>query len=204
MIIRSEAEENLRVIRSLLERATVYRAISAPSALVGGLLSMIAGLVLHVLERRHPGSDHEHAFLIGWFIVLLLTGVANTVILWRDARRRGDPFFSSGMRLALGALLPNCLAAAVLTFVFWKLGIITCLPAFWMLFYGTGLLATSHFAPRSIVLLGWAFLLASFVSFGLLTGGSNYTLAHANIFMVLTFGGFHLFYAGSTWPRKQP
>ena len=35
---RTRAEEHLRVIRSLMERATIYRAISAPTALVGGLL----------------------------------------------------------------------------------------------------------------------------------------------------------------------
>ena len=39
---RAAAEENLRVIRNLMERATVYRAISAPSALVAGLLSTLA------------------------------------------------------------------------------------------------------------------------------------------------------------------
>ena len=39
---RESAEENLRVIRSLMERVTTYRAISAPSALVAGLLSTVA------------------------------------------------------------------------------------------------------------------------------------------------------------------
>ena len=34
------AEEHLRAIRLLMERATIYRAISAPTALVGGLLSV--------------------------------------------------------------------------------------------------------------------------------------------------------------------
>ena len=39
MPTRSEAEEHLRVIRSLMEKATIYRAISAPTALLGGVLS---------------------------------------------------------------------------------------------------------------------------------------------------------------------
>jgi hypothetical protein len=34
---RSAAEEHLRVIRSLMERTTIDRAISAPTALVGWL-----------------------------------------------------------------------------------------------------------------------------------------------------------------------
>ena len=37
---QSRAEEDLRVIRTLMERAATYRAISAPTALVGGILSI--------------------------------------------------------------------------------------------------------------------------------------------------------------------
>ena len=43
---RPKAEEDLRVIRSLMERATVYRAISAPTALVAGLLSIFAAVAI--------------------------------------------------------------------------------------------------------------------------------------------------------------
>ena len=43
---RARAEEDLRVIRSLMERATIYRAISAPTAFVAGVLSILsAGLI---------------------------------------------------------------------------------------------------------------------------------------------------------------
>jgi hypothetical protein len=35
---RARAEEDLRVIRTFMERATTYRAISAPTAMVGGIL----------------------------------------------------------------------------------------------------------------------------------------------------------------------
>ena len=37
---RQRAEEHLRVIRTLMERATIYRAISAPTALAGGLIAL--------------------------------------------------------------------------------------------------------------------------------------------------------------------
>src|SRR2546421_298418 len=44
---RLNAEENLRVIRQLMERATVYRAISAPTALVAGILSLLAAAAVY-------------------------------------------------------------------------------------------------------------------------------------------------------------
>ena len=45
---RFRAEEDLRVIRTLMERATVYRAISAPTALVGGVLSISSAVLIHL------------------------------------------------------------------------------------------------------------------------------------------------------------
>ena len=69
------------------------------------------------------------------------------------------------------------------------------------IFYGLALLATAHFSPRSLVILGWAFLLA---------GLTAVLLLHANLssrqmgscLMGATFGLFHLAYAACTWPRK--
>ena len=51
MIDRSNAEEDLRIIRTLMERATIYRAISAPTALVGGLLAILAAVAIHVHDE---------------------------------------------------------------------------------------------------------------------------------------------------------
>ena len=42
----ARAEAHLRVIRSLMERATVYRAISTPTALVGCVLALGAATLL--------------------------------------------------------------------------------------------------------------------------------------------------------------
>ena len=83
-----------------------------------------------------------------------------------------------------------------------------------MLFYGVGLLATFHFAPRSITRLGWAFLAAGMGSFYLVltekveafvaphATGMSGTHLSANILMAATFGLFHLIYAACTWTRR--
>jgi hypothetical protein len=213
MTLRSEAEEHLQIIRSLMERATIYRAISAPSALAGGLLSVVAAAIFQMpfSLRSEEFSGSERVFLIVWALVLALTAGINTWILWREAKRRGDQFISPGMKLALKALLPSGCAAAFVTLWFVTSGISVCLPIFWMLFYGTGLLATSHFAPRSIAILGWAFALASFTIGTFFFCGSwvferqfSYSLPSASLLMGATFGLFHLIYAGCIWQKKQP
>ena len=71
---RSEAEEDLRVIRSLMERATVYRAISAPAALVASLLSIFAAAAIHL---NHATRFSAHEFAVIWLIVLALSALAS-------------------------------------------------------------------------------------------------------------------------------
>lgn len=204
MPTRSEAEEHLRVIRSLMEKATIYRAISAPTALVGGLCSVVFGLWLHFYLRSLPrvldGEGSSPLFIFGWLGVLTVTCAANTWFLWRDAGRRGEPFISAGMKQALKCLVPPLLCGGIVTLLIGER--VSYLPFVWMIFYGLSLLATAPFAPRSIPRLGWVFLLAGLVAFCL--RGKAAVLADPNLLMTATFGLFHLLYAACIWPRRTP
>src|SRR5476649_2439953 len=109
------ASRQLRVIRSLMERATIYRSLSAPTALVGGLLSLGGFATVYYAKhhRHHPRSPTE--FLIVWLVILALTCFTNVIFLFRGAALRGDSFFSSGMKCALMSVAPAFFSAAVLT-----------------------------------------------------------------------------------------
>ena len=204
MSIRTEAEENLRIIRSLMEKATVYRAISAPGALVGALCALAAAVAGRWVAPGYAAPEPTVRFLALWLGVLFVAAATNFILLSRDARRRGEPFVSPGMRLALRAMLPALLGGGVVTLL-----IVACGPALvaslWVLFYGISLLAASHFAPKSICWLGRAFFVAGVAllagGFVVVAGGgerSQFLAAHD--IMGGTFGLFHLIYAACTWP----
>jgi len=191
----AEAEEHLRVIRSLMEKATIYRAVSAPTALAGG----IAAVVVSSTPVRAFFDAHltVSSFHVRWLLALFVTLVINGLLILREARRRGDPVISPGMRAAFRALLPPMLSGGVFFVLFGSAHI----PALLAIFYGLAMLATSHFAPRSITWLGWSFLAAGLVTFVLgalerLPAGLS-----PDMTMLATFGGFHFIYAAFTWPR---
>jgi hypothetical protein len=205
-----KAEEDLRVIRSLMERATIYRAISAPAALVAGLLSIFAAAAIY-LNNETGFSIGQHVqgreFAIIWLIVLALVLIANAFFIWREAKKDGRPFISSGMKLALRAIAPNLLIPAAFTVWFlapgYKWGADGLLVVLWIAFYGLALLSTGLFAPRSLVFLGWAFLISA-LSLPLL--GNTLEDLHVNvssIAMGITFGLYHLVYAVCIWPRRR-
>jgi hypothetical protein len=198
---RSKAEEDLRVIRSLMERATVYRAISAPAALVAGLLSIFAAGAIY----RRP--VHGRVFAALWLIVLALAVVTNAFFIWREARNDGRPFISSGMKLALRAITPNLLIPAAVTVWFFTTGYKRAaeqeLVVTWIAFYGLALLSTGLFAPRSLICLGWAFLLTALALPALKNAAADLPANLPNIAMGITFGLYHLIYAVCAWPRRR-
>ncbi len=214
------AEEHLRAIRLLMERATIYRAISAPTALVGGLLS--TGLAAAMLVWQNADTTRNvdaRTFFQAWGIVLLLTLAANTLFIWRGAHERGEPLVSTGFLLAVRSVVPAFFAGVAMSGVLTITTEGALLPTLiWVLFYGLGLLATMSFAPRSIVVLGWAFLftgVAAFVYLMLETIAPGVHLAllpevelptptrfYPAGIMAGTFGLYHLIYAACVWPRR--
>lgn len=200
----SQAEEHLRIIRSLMERATIYRAISAPAALLGGLVAVAVAVFAWAFSSR-PSATLP--FATTWLAVLAAISVVNLWLLRRDALRRGEIFISAGMRLALRSMLPAMIAGGLCLFVKGDGGA-PMLASLWLLLYGVSLLAAAHFAPRSIHLLGricfsaGALLLVCGASLFNWWHGADQNLA-AHLIMGASFGVFHLIYAACIWPRKS-
>lgn len=199
---QEHAEEHLRIIRALMERATIYRAISAPTALCAAVLSIGAAILIYETEPR------PRSFALVWLVVLVLALTANTLFVWREATRDGRRFVSPSMRMAIRAVTPCLILPAALTIWYLTTGYLGAqellLVAIWIAFYGLCLLSTSLFAPRSLVVLGWCFL-ASALAIPLVAnnaGDEIGVLQLPNFLMAITFGGYHFIYALYTWRRK--
>lgn len=210
------AEEHLRIIRTLMERATIYRAISAPTALIGGLIALGLTFAIWMSERhwaqiapqvmRHVSTRGFAAFWLGALAVVL---VLNAFLVRREALRDRRPFISPAMKLALRSLLPCLVFPAAITIWFFYDGYEgdneLLLVRIWIGFYGLALIATQHFAPRSLVLLGWAFLLTA----AAMTVASRQLEYYStplvpNLAMGFTFGLYHLIYAACVWKSPVP
>ncbi|MDZ4286721.1 MAG: hypothetical protein U0984_02120 [Prosthecobacter sp.] len=210
MSTQQAALENLRVIRSLMEKAHIYRAISAPAALVGGLLAVMAS-GWGVWEYFEKGRALcASCFLWTWFIVLGITGILNVILLARDASRRGQAFVSEGMRTALRAILPPMFVGGVVgTGLIVYMNSFTMAALIWTLCYGLALLATASFSPRSLVRLGWFFVAGGLILFGVWATNGDIRMpatdgGPASIVLGLTFGLLHIGYAVAVFFSKKP
>ena len=212
MTTTEAALENLRIIRSLMEKAHIYRAVSAPAALAGGILAVAASAwpVMHALKNNGDAVMGDLSFLVVWMVILGIVSALNVFLLAREAGQRGQPFVSEGMRMALRALAPPMIVGGLVgigLIVF--LHNLTLATLMWVLCYGLALLATKSFSPRSITRLGWAFVVAGLIMFFAWAAYNDmhlltYDLGPASLVMGLTFGLLHLLYAGAVFMRGKP
>lgn len=206
------ALENLRIIRSLMEKAHIYRAVSAPAALIGGVLALVASVcpVWYAVKRQGDAMMCDLCFLETWLIILGIASFLNVILLAREARRRSQPFISAGMRMALRALAPpmlvgGCVGIGLIVF----LHNLTLAALIWALCYGLALLGTASFSPRSLVRLGWAFVLTGLLTFLAWAAYSDVRLltsdlGPASLIMGLTFGLLHVVYALAVFFSAKP
>ena len=204
-----EAADQLRAIRALMERSTIYRAISAPAAAFAGMLSLVVCGWLWA-HREPADAPRPVVFMVIWLGVLVVASAVNVVLLYRSARQRGEVFISAGMKHALRALLPPLVAGFVMSLI--EAGqsgaagrdCYADIAAYWILFYGLALLATGSFSPRSMQALG-----GGFFAFGILTflplvrevAGRQYLVAV--IHMAFSFGVLHLVYAAAVFIQNR-
>ncbi len=206
MTTREEAVEQLREIRTLMERATIFRALSGETALIGGAVALA---VAWASERRH-GWEWAAWWLAGLGVALAF----NVFQIFRMRAVDRRPFWSSGLRLALRGAAPSLIAGGFVGLLFVRgtsAGANQAAAAFWILHYGLALLAIREFAPRSMVWLGWAFVVFGVVCMagvgGVLELPAAWTLhINGSRLMAIAFGGFHLVYGALTVTtrRREP
>jgi len=185
---RLKPEENLQVIRTLMERATLYRRALRPIMGLAG----IGALLIAVMGRWFHDADTA-GFAVHWFAGGVGVAAGALVLSRRQALRDREPFWSLPARRVILALVPPLSVGVIVTVLLLFETQITppWLVAFWALLYGCGLHAAGFFAPRGLQKLGFGFLFCGVSVAGCpwLREGSPHLL------MGSIFGGLHLGYA---------
>jgi hypothetical protein len=174
----SRAADDLRYIRDTMERSASFTAVSG----WGQVLLGVTALAAAVVAARQPAG---FAWLRVWLAeALVAVAIALLSIVWK-ANRRSLPIFSGpGRKVALG-LLPPLLAGAFLTFLLYRMGAQSALPAAWLLLYGAGIATGGAFSVAIVPVMGMCFMTLG----GLAVVGPA---AWRNWLLAAGFGGLHI------------
>jgi len=193
------ASENLQAIRTLMERAAVYRRALAPVMIVTGVIGSSAAFAGWKMDLAAPA-----VFLIYWLGVAVVTVGAGMVLIRRQALQQSEPFWSPPTRRVAQAMLPPLFAGLLI-------GVIAVLsssgdaepqhlrnvtvPLIWVMLYGCAIHAAGFFMKRGIRLFGWVLIGAGCAGFVVISPNTPSGLVDAGYgIMGGVFGLLHLLY----------
>lgn len=176
------ARERLQVIRTLMERSTIYRRALAPIMTFLGILGLAASFAGALAQ-----IDSAVKFCVYWMVVCAIGLLGAYFIARRQSLKDREPFWSPPTKRVTQALVPPLLVGAIIGVIFTfeiskQPNFSWALPVSWILLYGCALHAAGFFTPRGIKLLGWLFIL----------GGSSLTLSSISVDAQLPFVTSHL------------
>jgi len=173
-----EVFEDLRFIRDTMERSAAFTAVSGWGQVLLGSTALAAAWL--AAQQISP-----FAWLRVWLAEgLLAVAIGLLACTWK-ANRRGLPLFSGPARKVALGLAPPLVAGAFLTFLLFRAGLQSALPATWLLLYGAGIMTGGAFSVQIVPVMGLSFMLLG----GLSVLGPA---AWGNWFLAAGFGGLHI------------
>ncbi|MDE2730175.1 MAG: hypothetical protein OXI38_02120 [Bacteroidota bacterium] len=175
---RSEATENLRIIREVMERSGSFTAVPGWGMVTVGLLAVPASIAA-VLQ-----SDADLTLTI-WLGLAAVAMVIGVYTLRRKMHRLGVTLRSGPGRKYVLSLLPSIVAGFVLTAALWLEGATDVLPTLWLLLYGAGTITGGASSVPAIPMLGMCFMALGVLTLLAPAAWAPYALAAG-------FGGLHI------------
>lgn len=177
--IQSHAIENLRYIRSTMERASSFTAVPGH----GGVLMGLSALVASAIATRQTS---ETAWLVVWLAELAVAAFIGGTAIFLKSRRSGLSLLSAPARKFSLAFAPPILVGGLLTVAIWRAAVPALLPGMWLSMYGSAVLAGGAYSVRAVPAMGAIFVLAGAVALAVPSFG--------NIALAAGFGGLHMIF----------
>jgi hypothetical protein len=178
--LHDQALDNLKFIRSTMERAGSFTAVPGWGMVGVGAVALAATFV----SWLQPSVELWIAVWLGAAAIAIVVG---GWAMARKAHRVNDPILSGpGRRFGL-SFLPPMVVGGLLTVVLYRAGLAGILPGMWLLLYGTGIATGGAFSVRPVPVMGICFMVL----------GAAALLGPAGLgpwLMALGFGGLHILF----------
>lgn len=134
-----------------MERAGSFTAVPGKGGIAIGVIALIAGTVAMNKVRMTE-------WLQVWLVTALLAALIGGWTMVHKARAGYLSLLSGPGRRFLLSFFAPLLVGAVLSGVFYRVGILEFLPGMWLLLYGTAVVTGGAFSVRIVPLMGICFM----------------------------------------------
>lgn len=185
--------QDLREIRSIMERSTKFLSLSGISGVLAGIYALAgAYLAFGIFDDQEalvpgiPSGEQVWDLLVIGIVVLVLAVTTAVVFSVNKGRKRGQKVWNSAAKRMLANMTVPLVAGGLLSLVFLVKGLIMLMAPATLIFYGMALYNASKFTYEDVKYLGFIQIVL-----GLL--GAYFT-EYSLLFWAFGFGVMHIIY----------
>lgn len=193
---RLEAEDNLKLIREVMERSARYTHLSGLPGVIAGLLALAGCWGTIELAQKaalRPAPDnwamYKPEFAAIWIGVFVLAISQDILLGYLKTRKTGEPYFTPAFWQVMKAVAPGVFVGAVISLVILSQNTPDAIPPIWTLCYGAALCAAGIFTVKEVRVFGVIELVIGAV--GLVFFSYPET---SILFMAVSFGLSHIIF----------
>jgi hypothetical protein len=176
--LEDRAIADLSFIRDTMARAGTVTSVPGWGGVGMGATALVAAWIA---AQQSSYVEWLAVWLAEAVVALGLGGVS----MVRKAEMSRTPLLTGAGRLFIRAFVPPILAGALLTAMFYQVGLVPRLPGVWLLLYGTAVTTAGSHSVRAVPLMGISFMaLGGIALFAPISWG--------NWLMGLGFGALHV------------
>lgn len=184
----AHAQENLQVIRDIMEKSARYTSFSGLSGVIAGCLALFGcWLTYWIAVNSSFGAENGRLF-IAWLSIFILAVGQDLVITLIKRSRRGESGLPPVTVQVLKAVLPGVFVAFLLSYRAMTLNELDAIPALWALGYGVAVSAAGMFSIKEVRVFGLLQIVTGAVGLFLATP------AHSLLTVALSFGLYHIIF----------
>ena len=185
--------QDLREIRSIMERSTKFLSLSGISGVLAGLYALAgAYLAFEIFDDQEalvpgiPAGEQVWDLLLIAIVVLVLAVTTAVVFSVNKGRKKGQKIWNSAAKRMLANMTVPLVAGGLLSLVFLVKGLVMLMAPATLIFYGMALYNASKFTYEDVKYFGFIQIIL-----GLL--GAYFT-EYSLLFWAFGFGVMHIIY----------
>ncbi len=188
----TELEQDIKLIRKIMESSSRYTNIPASGYLVTGVLGVLGAWRTHIfLKSRQISEIHTielwelKGLTITWFLIFVAAIAVIMLLSWRKARKHQITAWNSLAARMFLSQIPLVIVSGVLTVSMGIHGYYDLIPTMWLGIYGAILYSFSYFTGVEHKIEGGLFVFLSIIA-------AFVPLRALPFLLGIGFGGIHL------------
>lgn len=184
-----QAEEDLRAIRTIMEKSTRYTDFSGLSGIIAGVMALIGCATTIWVAWNSIWWSQTNAYVMIWVCVLVAAVAENAYFGNRKAKQNGEKLLNPASIQVIKAVIPGMAIATILSIKALILNEWEAIPSLWTLGYGVAACSAGMFSVSEVKIFGVIQLITGTLGLFLIS-----TWVDGMFLMALSFGIYHIIF----------